>query len=280
MPGFHGRYDRLQGLRIVGVTGEHLIAERKAVEGHDQRDADLLAVGAVIAGIAALGLWVPFRQSFEVRARHVIEQHFVLDREQLSAALRQMRFQSSLVRQQVIKAAIEPVLVDLLVAKLQKIAERRPAIPVLGNVQLARRLAEPRRDQHRRHLRPGDALPAGRQQPLAQILKAHPAPKRQRQIDIAKPPRALDADALQANRYGHVPATVVEQLRVFRSADQTPREPACFDAAPLVKLTQMRHRLLNDPPSNSNAANQAPIAVDLPVLPARRVAQIHAANQI
>ena len=49
VPGLHRRHDRLKRPRIMGVAGEHLVAERKAVEGHDQRDADLLAIGPVIA---------------------------------------------------------------------------------------------------------------------------------------------------------------------------------------------------------------------------------------
>jgi MFS family permease len=47
-------------------------------------------------------------------------------------------------------------------SKLQQIAQRRAAVPVLGDVQFARRLAQPRRHQHGRRLRPGDAfLPDG-----------------------------------------------------------------------------------------------------------------------
>ena len=53
-----------------------------------------------------------------------------------------MRLQRRLVREQAIERAIEPVLVDLLIAELQQIAKRCAAIPILGNVQLARRLAE------------------------------------------------------------------------------------------------------------------------------------------
>ena len=64
---------------------------------------------------------------------------------------------------QVIEAAIQPILVDLLIAELKQIAKRRAAIPIFGNVQLARRLAEARRHQHRRHLRPGNALLTNRQ---------------------------------------------------------------------------------------------------------------------
>jgi len=46
---------------------------------HDQRDAHLLAVGAMIAGIAALRLWICRSLTLKIRARHVIEQHLVLD---------------------------------------------------------------------------------------------------------------------------------------------------------------------------------------------------------
>ena len=56
-----------------------------------------------------------------------------------------MRFQSTLLRQQMIEPAIETVLVDLLIAELKlQIAERGAAIPIFGNMQLSRRLAEPR----------------------------------------------------------------------------------------------------------------------------------------
>ena len=258
MPRLHGGHDRLQGPRIVGIAGEHLVAERKAVEGHDQGDAHLLAVGAMIAGIAALRLRVGFRLALEIGARDVVEQHFVLDREQLSAALRQMRFQRGLVREQAIERAIEPILVDLLIAELQQIAKRRAAIPILGNVQLARRLAEPRRHQHRRHLRPGDALLAHRQQPLAQLLEPHPAPQRQRQVDIAELTRALDANALQANRHRQLFAAVIEQLRFFGSADQPARQRPRLDPSALVELAKLRNRLLDHPPADTNAAHQTP----------------------
>jgi hypothetical protein len=119
VPRLHGGHDHLQGLGVVGVAGEHLIAEREAVEGHDKRNAHLCAVGAMIARIAALRLRVRFRQAFEIGARDVVEQHFVLNREQLSATLGQMRLQRRLVREQAIERAIEPILVDLFIAELQ-----------------------------------------------------------------------------------------------------------------------------------------------------------------
>ena len=63
----------------MGVACEHLKPHRKAVEGHDQRNQNLLAVLPLVAGIAALGQKVPFGLVFEVGARHVIEVRLVLD---------------------------------------------------------------------------------------------------------------------------------------------------------------------------------------------------------
>ena len=130
-----------------------------------------------------------------------------------------MRFQRRLVRQQMIEAAIEAILVDRLVAQLKQIAQRRAAVPILGYVQLARRLAEARDHQHNRHLRPGNAFLPDRQQALAQLLKPDAAPQRQRQIHITELPRTLDADALQTNRHRQMVAAVVEKLRALRRAD-------------------------------------------------------------
>ena len=230
----------------------------------------------MIAGIAALRLRVRLRLALEIGAGDVVEQHFVLNREQLSATLGQMRLQRSLVREQAIERAIEPILVDLLFAKLQQIAKRRAAIPVLGNVQLARRLAQSSRHKHRRHLRPGDSFLARRKQSLAQFLEPHPAPQGERQVDLAKLTRALDANALQANGRRQLLAVVIEQRRFFGSADQPARQRARLGPSALVELAKLRNRLLDHPSSDTNAAHQGPIEMNLPVLLANRVAQVHA----
>ena len=47
-----------------------------------------------------------------------------------------------------------------------------------------------------------------------------------------------------------------------------------------LRESELRYRLLNDAPTNPDAAHQAPISVDLPVLLAGRVAQVHAPNRI
>ena len=118
-----------------------------------------------------------------------------------------------------------------------------------------------------------------RQQPLAQLLKPRPAPQRQRQIHIAELTRALDANALQAHRHRQMLAAIIEQLRLLGSADQPARKRPRLNASVLIELAKMRHRLLNDTPPDAHAAHQPPIAVNLPVLLANRVAQIHAPSE-
>ena len=75
-------------------------------------------------------------------------------------------------------------------------------------------------------------------------------------------------------------AAVVEQRRLLGGTDQPARKRARLNASMLIKLAKLRYRLLNDAPTDAHAAHQPPIAVNLPVLPDRRVAQIHAPNQI
>ena len=118
-----------------------------------------------------------------------------------------------------------------------------------------------------------------RQQPLAQLLKPRPAPQRQRQIHIAELTRALDANALQAHRHRQMLAAVVEQLRLLGCADQMARQRPRLKPSVLIELAKLRHRLLDHAPADAHAAHQAPVAVNLPVLLANRVAQVHAPSQ-
>src|SRR5437667_346428 len=65
------------------VAGEQLVAQRHALTGDDQGQADLAAVGPMIAAVPALGERVTRRGAFEVRARYVVEEQIVVQGEQL-----------------------------------------------------------------------------------------------------------------------------------------------------------------------------------------------------
>jgi hypothetical protein len=67
-------------------------------------------------------------------------------------------------------------------------------------------------------------------------------------------------------------AAIVEQRRLLRSANQSARERPRLNTSMLVELAKLRHRLLDHAPSDTNAAHQPPIAMNLPVLSANRVA--------
>ena len=74
-------------------------------------------------------------------------------------------------------------------------------------------------------------------------------------------------------------AVVVEQRRFFRDADQSARKRARFHPPALVELAEVRHCLLDHAPSNAHTAHQAPITMNLAVLLANRMAQVHAPSE-
>jgi len=59
-----------------------------------------------------------------------------------------------------------------------------------------------------------------------------------------------------------------------------PGQRSRLKPAMLVEFAKMCDGLLDDAAANAHAAHQTPIAMNLPVLTQRRVAQIHAPNQI
>jgi hypothetical protein len=190
-----------------------------------------------------------------------------------------MRLQSGFVLQQMIERPVQPVLVDEVIAQSQQIRERRATIPVLGDMQFARRLAKTRRHQDRGDGRPWHRFLSARQQPVAEVREPRPAPQRQGEIDVAELPRALHANALQPDGHRDIRLAVVKQVRLFRRADQAARQSAGSNLTARIKFAEMRHRSLDDPPAMTLAAHEAPVAMRLAVLLANRVPQIHAPSQ-
>src|SRR5271165_1390342 len=74
-------------------------------------------------------------------------------------------------------------------------------------------------------------------------------------------------------------AAVTEQRRLLRCADQPCRQRTRHKPALLIDLAEMRHRLLDHAPTHPDAAHQRPVAMDLAVLLACRVAQVHAPSE-
>ncbi len=63
---------------IAAIAGKHLVAKRQTTVADYHRDVDLLAVRAVIAGVASLRLRVGCGGAFKIGAGHVIQQQVVV----------------------------------------------------------------------------------------------------------------------------------------------------------------------------------------------------------
>ena len=75
----------------------HLVSERKTISSDDQSNADLLAVGAHIATVAPLRLWIGFGFSLEVGRGDVVQEQVVVHREQPTDPVLDMGFERALV---------------------------------------------------------------------------------------------------------------------------------------------------------------------------------------
>jgi hypothetical protein len=72
---------------------------------------------------------------------------------------------------------------------------------------------------------------------------------------------------------------IVESPHLFGLANQPARQRSCRHSTLFIQFTELRHRLLHQPLTDPNASHKAPIGVNLHVLLANRVAQIHAPSE-
>ena len=75
----HARFERVEHRRqactVLGIAVEDFVRLGKAVAVDDETDDHLLAVGALVARVAALGAGVVQRLAFEVRGGQVVEEN-------------------------------------------------------------------------------------------------------------------------------------------------------------------------------------------------------------
>ena len=84
--------DVLDGLQVLGVAGPGAMGQGKALARDHQGDDDLLAIAAMVAGIAAPGQLVVLGQAFEVGAGQVVQQQVVIELEEGAEAFLQVVF--------------------------------------------------------------------------------------------------------------------------------------------------------------------------------------------
>ena len=79
---FDGPDDVFDRLKSLGVADQRLVGQWKTLSRHHQGQHDLLAIAAVIAGVAAFGQFVLLGQALEVSAGQIVEQQVVVELEQ------------------------------------------------------------------------------------------------------------------------------------------------------------------------------------------------------
>jgi hypothetical protein len=186
-------------------------------------------------------------------------QQIVVEPEQASQPLLQVRLQRLLVRQQPVERTVQPVVVDSIRGHAQKIIQRRAPVPVLGDVQLARRFAQPRDHQDRRHRRPCNALSTRNEALGAEAIEIERPPQNPPQPHIAKAPAPLQTHPIETHRdrLGCRPGRL-EQLVLLGAPRDLQRQPAGPRAPLPIQLAQLRHRLLHHLAATPHRPHQPP----------------------
>src|SRR5262245_1212900 len=274
VPVLHARDGLPQRRAVVAVAGENLVAQGVAVAADDQPDEHLLAVGAVVTRVAAPGLGVGDGLALEVGAGKVVEQPVVCQAEQPAPPLWQGDLQERLVGQQPIQGPREAIIVDLVVGNAQKVPAGGAAEPILGDVQLAGRLAEAGPDQHGRQLGPRPLCTSLRQPLFQKGIEVQRLPQAQPEPDVPEAAAALQVEAVQVDgdRLGW--RGLIEEAGLPFDADDGLGQGAGRHPAGGGELAELSDRLVPDLATNADGADESPVGVGLAVPGDGGVAQV------
>ena len=109
-----------------------MLSQGKAFGPDDEGDDNLVAVAALIAGVAAPSQIVFLGESLEIATGQVVLKHIVRDLKECAEALLEIVLDGDLGLEQWIESAIKAILAERFSGNAHKIVERRGRIPVLG----------------------------------------------------------------------------------------------------------------------------------------------------
>jgi hypothetical protein len=157
--GFDPSQEVAQRRFVRGVAGHYLVGQRQAIWRHDQGDDDLDAVGPFVPAVAMPSLagfgWI----TLEVRAGQIVKQDSKFGLEQGLPTLLQETEQFGLVRQQLVEAAIQIVLLHQAEVLAQQIPHRTVFIPLPMQPPFTARIDQSISDQRLQHVQPARCLP-------------------------------------------------------------------------------------------------------------------------
>ena len=216
------------------------------------------------------------RFSFEIRRRHVVEQQVVVQSEELAEAPLQMYFEFALVWQQAIESTVKPRVVDGLRLDAEQVFQGGPPIPVLGDMQLTRRLAEPCENEGQHHIRPRDHLSSPWKNVCAQPVKLESLPAQPAKPDVTESAAPLDTDPFQVDGHGVERTAILEKIELVGAlAEEVLGNSRRIRATFGVELTEIRDGFLTNLTSLAHRAHESPVRVGLSALANGRMAQLH-----
>ena len=266
--------DLLDGGEVTGVAGEGLMGQGKAVAGDDEGDDNLLAIAAMVAGVAAPGEFVFLGKAFEVTAGQVVEQQVVIELKERAEALLEIVLDGDLSFEQAVERAIEAVLGDGFVGNAQEIVERGGGVPVLGQSEFAAGLAQAIDDLDGDDVGGGDRLLALRDVAFDDAIEADILPQPACQPDIAEAPRVgpadfADADAHNVGIVGQWDVLVVgEKSKLLGIALAIVKDNGALPAAffVVIEIAQMGNNALPRPGIGANAFDEGKVGMHLAIL--------------
>ena len=268
---------------LIGrVARHHLVGQREAVRGHDQRDHHLHAIRTLVPAVAEPALAVDGRVALKIGTGQVIQQDIEAGIEQRGPPRAQKREERAFVHHQLVQAAVQRVAGNDPIGP-QQVAQRALGIPVPVQPPVAPRIDEPVADLHLQHVQPPRPLPARRQARPPEAVQRQPVPHTQRQP--ARAPlagvahlhvRDPDPHHLAVQRRDGPVRGKQRQLPRARRLVQHRNRAAPRRALTVVDLPEIEHLALHDPaPADAHVLHHAPVAVLLAVLAAHLAAHEH-----
>ncbi len=198
-PGLDRRDDGLDGLKVLGVARQRQVSQGETVTGHDQRQHDLWAITAVIAGITAAGQVVLLGQALEVGAGQVVEQQVKVELEQLAESGLQVVFDRLLGLEQPVQRPVQAVLGHGAIGDAEQVLQGGQPIPVLGQGEFAAGAAEAIDDLDGHDVRGPDRLLPLRDMAVDDLVEMEELPQPQAEPDIAEAARIGPAHRVEAD---------------------------------------------------------------------------------
>lgn len=196
-----GRDQGQQRRRIAAVTGPGFPAPGEAVAVDHEPDAQVLAIGAMGAGITALGLGMVLQPALDVGAGQVVQQQVVAEVEEVATLLGQVFLKGSLVRFNEAEAALPVVERPPRPGIVEEFGQGR-AGPPLEDAAFAARIDQAVDGNAGGDRGPGHARADAAQEALQHAVESEVLPGTQGDGDITETTRMTPGDRVGDDRDG------------------------------------------------------------------------------